>query len=716
MNEIAHVRKDGTQSTAFPGPRISLIFTLLALFFEWFVPELHAQAINFAGEELLGKPTNSSVTVNIVPNTTIEYYYEYGTASGVYTWQTSHSTATGGQPHEVTISALNPNTRYYYRMQYRQSGGSWVVRGEHSFWTQRARGSTFKFTITSDSHAQFNSYHQQAMTHVKADQPDFNLDLGDTFSLDGTTSQSQVNTRYLAYRDTLYLGAIGPSVPIFLSSGNHENEEGWNLDDTPFSIAVGSIQARKAYYPTPIQDGFYSGNTDPLASIDEGTYADKYREDYYAWEWGDALFVVIDPFQYTMHLSYTPVAGEGTDDAVTGDQWSWTLGAQQFNWFKQTIQNSTAKYKFVFSHQMVGGITRPIAGAGAGYVRGGAEAAAYFEWGGNNADGTPGFAAHRNAADFGTVPIHQLMVANGVTAYFHGHDHQYVYEKRDGVVYQEVPSPSLTGSGFSGIYTEGDHGSYQTIKMLPNTGYMRVTVTPEQASVEYVSYNGSVNYTYTVEAPLAITLGTFAAGANTAGSGVRLDWTTVTETNNYGFYVQRREEGGETFRDVVGGFVAGHGTTLQPQKYSYVDNTLPREGQYGYRLKQVDLDGTEHFTGAVSVQAEGKSGMEGVPVEFRVMQNYPNPFNPTTVISYQLPEVSDVRLVVFDLLGCEVGLLVHEREKAGVHEVTFDASGMASGVYLYRLQARPVRDGQARQIDGGQAGDFVQARKLLLMR
>ena len=102
--------------------------------------------------------------------------------------------------------------------------------------------------------------------------------------------------------------------------------------------------------------------------IDEATYGDELREDYYAWTWGDALFVVIDEFQYTMNLPYTPAAGEGSDDAVTGDQWSWTLGQQQFNWFKQIIQNSTARYKFVFSHNMLGGITRPIVGVGAGYV------------------------------------------------------------------------------------------------------------------------------------------------------------------------------------------------------------------------------------------------------------------------------------------------------------------------------------------------------------
>jgi hypothetical protein len=371
------------------------------------------------------------------------------------------------------------------------------VRDEHTFHTQRARGATFVFTVTSDSHAQYNSYYQQAMANIEADNPDFNLDLGDTFMVDNDTNQSQVNNEYLAQRGSSYMGRIGPSVPIFLTPGNHEEEEGWNLDDTPFSIGVASIQARKAYFPTPTNDGFYSGNTDPLAAIDEGTYGDELREDYYAWTWGDALFIVIDEYQYTMDLPYSPAAGEGNDDPVTGDQWSWTLGLEQYNWLKGTLENSDAKYKFVFSHNMLGGITRPIVGVGAGYVRGGAEAAEYFEWGGNNADGTWGFDTHRPGWE---MPIHQLFVENDVSAYFHGHDHQYVYETRDGVVYQEMPSPSMSGSGFGGIYTEGTYSDYSTIEMLPSTGHLRLTVTPTETTVEYVRSNTTgAPYTYTID-------------------------------------------------------------------------------------------------------------------------------------------------------------------------------------------------------------------------
>jgi hypothetical protein len=75
-----------------------------------------------------------------------------------------------------------------------------------------------------------------------------------------------------------------------------------------------------------------------------------------------------------------------------------------------------------------------------------------------------------------------------------------------------------------------------------------------------------------------------------------------------------------------------------------------------------------------------------LPENFTLNQNYPNPFNPTTVISYELPQVADVELQVFDMLGRQVATLVEGTVQAGSHQVTFDASNLSSGVYIYRLQ------------------------------
>jgi hypothetical protein len=95
-----------------------------------------------------------------------------------------------------------------------------------------------------------------------------------------------------------------------------------------------------------------------------------------------------------------------------------------------------------------------------------------------------------------------------------------------------------------------------------------------------------------------------------------------------------------------------------------------------------------------------------VPTSTSLLQNYPNPFNPSTRIKYtvggtgdQSPGVS-VKLVVYDLLGREVKVLVDERRAAGSYEDTFDGSGLASGIYVYRLTA----------------GSFVQSRKMILLK
>ncbi|MGC1375846.1 MAG: metallophosphoesterase [Anaerolineales bacterium] len=487
-----------------------------------------ATTITFSGVECLGKPTNTSIAINVVPDANVNIYYEYGTASGVYTAQTTTALATGGAAYEVTITGLQPNTRYYYRMQYQVPGDSWVARAEHTFRTQRPTGSTFTFTVTSDSHINVAGLgnlplYRQALDRIAADNPDFNLDLGDTFPMDGVTTAATANSNYLYQRSADLLGRITPSVPLFLAIGNHENEEGWNFNDT-YPQPIYSINARKQYFPTPIQDGFYTGNTDASETRISG---DHLREDYYAWQWGDALFIVFDPFQYTMQNPYGAVAGEGSDDPATGDRWNWTLGQQQYNWLTQTLQNSTAKYKFMFAHQMLGGTEN--------YVRGGAAGANWFEWGGYNVDANnlnPTWQFDTKRPGWSKT-IRQLMIDNGVSAFFHGHDHEYVYEKTDGIVYQEVPSPSMTeGSyGFS-LYSESDP---YTLKVLPNAGYLRVTVSPSNVAVQYVdTTTGNITYSYTIGNTATHTI-TASAGAN--GSISPSGAVTVTEGNNQSFSI-----------------------------------------------------------------------------------------------------------------------------------------------------------------------------------
>jgi len=90
----------------------------------------------------------------------------------------------------------------------------------------------------------------------------------------------------------------------------------------------------------------------------------------------------------------------------------------------------------------------------------------------------------------------------------------------------------------------------------------------------------------------------------------------------------------------------------------------------------------------------------GIPNQFVLEQNYPNPFNPTTTIQFGLPETGNVSLEVFDMTGRRVATLVNESKTAGWHTVTFDASNLASGMYIYRIQS----------------GEFITTRKLILVK
>lgn len=483
--------------------------------------------VTFSGPELLCRPTDNSVTIHIVPDTDIgQLLYEYGTSSGVYSGQTSITSASAGVPHSTVISGLQPDTKYYYRMRYSTDGGTnWISRSEHSFHTQRASGSTFMFSVTSDSHVNIMlgsaSTWQQTLANVANDNSDFHIDLGDTFAMDNVTTQSGADNAYLYQRSSSFFGQTGHSLPVFIVIGNHEQEEGWHLDDTGNPLTSPSVlgaNARKKYFPNPVPDAFYSGNTDTYSSLSAD---DKRIEDYFAWEWGDALFIAIDPYWYTVSKPYTGNmgGGEGTDTG-TGDRWDWTLGSVQFNWLKNLIQNSTAKYKFVFAHHMVGGSDD--------YVRGGAVPAHLVEWGGYNEDGTTwGFTTRRPEAQWGPDPVHQLFVEYGVSAFIHGHDHQYAYEVRDGVVYLSMPAAGFSGNGFN-IYNEANE---YTERVLPSPGHIRVTVAPSQSTFEYISTTGAtVNHTFTINPSTSSQNYNLTMSVEPAGSGT----TSPTEgTHSY---------------------------------------------------------------------------------------------------------------------------------------------------------------------------------------
>ncbi len=212
-----------------------------------------------------------------------------------------------------------------------------------------------------------------------------------------------------------------------------------------------------------------------------------------------------------------------------------------------------------------------------------------------------------------------------------------------------------------------------------------------------ITYNGNVynindiywdDFCFEYIVPVELT--SFAAATN--GADVELNWKTATETNNQGFQIERKISSAVSQEWKKVGYVAGFGTTTEAKSYSFVDTKL-ETGNYTYRLKQIDFDGSYSYSSEVEVNVE-------LPLEYRLEQNYPNPFNPSTVIKYSLPEDGLVKLAVYNILGEEVSAIVNNTQKAGRYEVTFNGNKLASGVYVYRLET----------------ANFTSSKKFVLLR
>ncbi|MBS4036367.1 MAG: exo-alpha-sialidase [Ignavibacterium sp.] len=194
----------------------------------------------------------------------------------------------------------------------------------------------------------------------------------------------------------------------------------------------------------------------------------------------------------------------------------------------------------------------------------------------------------------------------------------------------------------------------------------------------------------TVEEVIPVELISFNALADQ--NSVNLNWTTATELNNRGFEVERNIKSQNQLEWVTVGFVEGRGTTTEAQNYNFIDRNIDA-GSYLYRLKQMDFDGTYEYSQRVEVEILR-------PLDYALEQNYPNPFNPSTTIKYSIPQAGVVRIALYDVLGNEIKSIVDTQQDAGRYEVLLDASGLASGVYYYRIQS----------------GEFNSTKKLILMK
>ncbi len=254
-------------------------------------------------------------------------------------------------------------------------------------------------------------------------------------------------------------------------------------------------------------------------------------------------------------------------------------------------------------------------------------------------------------------------------------------------------SLDLTADGFGGVsdYTtlrilkRADAASPWTLDGAHSTG----TGSNETPVVHRTGMSGFSQFGVggASDNPLPIQLAYFNAAVVSNSSDVLLTWGTITETNNYGFYIQQSIDNAASFADLPNSFVPGQGTTLIPHEYSWTHMGVA-PGAYYYRIKQIDLDGTTHFTDAVQVIVDGVTGVENktVPEVFSLAQNYPNPFNPTTTIQFAVAKSGFTTLTVFDAIGQEVASLFSGNAESGqLYTVQFDATNFADGMYFYKL-------------------------------
>ena len=460
-----------------------------------------------AFSHLLGRPTRDSIVLSLRSEKACEVRVRWSAADGSGEHLSETVMIPPGDPRDIEVKGLTPDASYRYRVETLDRS-EYVAGDWYEFRTARAAGSRFVFAVQGDSHPERPTkmydpaLYARTMQNVSADRPDFYFCMGDDFSIErfierGKPTQAQVDGVYAHQRG--FLGIVGRTSPVFLVNGNHEQAARYLLDGTDTNPAVLAGRARVKYFPLPIPDGFYTGNSEPVEHV-------GLPRDYYAWTWGDALFVVIDPYWHSP-IAVDNQAGEkapargdaGREKGEKGDGggrggkgnrdlWAITLGDAQYRWLERTLRESHATFKFVFSHHVLG------------TGRGGVEVAGRYEWGGNDQRGVDRFKEKRPNWD---LPIHDLMRETGVTIFFQGHDHLYARQELDGVVYQTVPNPA------DPTFTAFNKESYRSGVIHGNSGHLRVSVAPAEVKVEYVGSrreqdeadqgkNGTIVHSYTI--------------------------------------------------------------------------------------------------------------------------------------------------------------------------------------------------------------------------
>jgi hypothetical protein len=225
-------------------------------------------------------------------------------------------------------------------------------------------------------------------------------------------------------------------------------------------------------------------------------------------------------------------------------------------------------------------------------------------------------------------------------------------EVKTGLHKMLVPSEALTSVSFTNsttVWISGSNGTILNTTDLGNNWTYYDAVTENNLTslcfinenTGWIGGNDGTIFKYQNDV-VPVELVSFTAAL--MNSKVQLNWRTATETNNFGFEIERRINKDE-WNNI--GFVEGQGNSISPKSYSFTDASPVGGSKFQYRLKQMDTDGSFEYSDIVEVEI--------VPYQYELSQNYPNPFNPNTVIEFSLPEnVNNVRLSIYNALGEKV--------------------------------------------------------------
>ena len=220
---------------------------------------------------ILARPASNSVTVSVLCYNNAEGLIAYGTKPGKLIAKTPARSFKPGEPMEIVLSGLQPNTRYFYQLRLAQTNSA-----EFTFHTARLPGNPFAFTVTADSHLDEQTdpvISQRTLINALADAPDFHIELGDTFMTEKHPGREEAAEQYLAQR--YYFGQLCHSAPFFFVLGNHDGESPRGRGGDTDSLAVWSNTMRKRHFPNSVPDNFYTGNATkhPVAGLLQDYYA-----------------------------------------------------------------------------------------------------------------------------------------------------------------------------------------------------------------------------------------------------------------------------------------------------------------------------------------------------------------------------------------------------------------------------------------------------------